>query len=47
MSTGFSGASLAAFVNEAALLSLRLNEPRVIMEHFIAVKDKVVSYNFV
>jgi len=42
MSTGFSGAALAAFVNEAALLSLRQNDLHVTMEHFLAVKDKVI-----
>lgn len=42
MSTGFSGAALAAFVNEAALLSLRLRDVRVNTEHFLAVKEKVV-----
>ncbi len=42
MSTGFSGAALAAFVNEAALLSLRQNDLHVTMEHFTAVKDKVM-----
>ncbi len=42
MTVGFSGASLAALVNEAALLCLRRNEFRVKMEHFLAVKDKVM-----
>ncbi len=42
MSTGFSGAALAAFVNEAALLSLRQNDLHVTIEHFLAVKDKVI-----
>ncbi|MEA1918938.1 MAG: AAA family ATPase [Campylobacterota bacterium] len=42
MSTGFSGAALAAFVNEAALLSLRQNDLHVSMDHFIAVKEKVM-----
>jgi ATP-dependent metalloprotease FtsH len=42
MSTGFSGAALAAFVNEAALLSLRQNDLQVSIEHFVAVKDKVI-----
>ncbi len=42
MSTGFSGAALAAFVNEAALLSLRQNDLHVNIEHFIAVKEKVM-----
>ncbi len=42
ITVGFSGATLAAFVNEAALFALRANESRVTMEHFLAVKDKVV-----
>ncbi len=42
MSTGFSGAALAALVNEAALLSLRQNDLHVTLEHFTAVKDKVM-----
>jgi ATP-dependent Zn protease len=42
MSTGFSGAALAAFVNEAALLSLRQNDLHVTIEHFLAVKEKVM-----
>ncbi|MEA3523876.1 MAG: ATP-dependent metallopeptidase FtsH/Yme1/Tma family protein [Campylobacterota bacterium] len=42
MSTGFSGAALAAFVNEAALLSLRQKDLHVSMEHFLAVKEKVM-----
>lgn len=41
MSVGFNGASLAALVNEAALLALREQEMQVTMEHFYAVKDKV------
>jgi ATP-dependent metalloprotease FtsH len=41
MTVGFNGASLAALVNEAALLSLRHNNTLVTMEHFYAVKDKV------
>ncbi|WP_345993938.1 AAA family ATPase [Sulfurimonas sp. HSL-1716] len=42
MTVGFNGASLAALVNEAALLSLRQNTARVTMEHFYQVKDKVM-----
>ncbi len=42
MTVGFNGASLAALVNEAALLSLRQNDLRVTMEHFHQVKDKVL-----
>jgi ATP-dependent metalloprotease FtsH len=42
MTVGFNGASLAALVNEAALLSLRNNDLRVTMEHFHQVKDKVL-----
>jgi ATP-dependent metalloprotease FtsH len=42
MTVGFNGASLAALVNEAALLSLRQNDLRVNMEHFAQVKDKVL-----
>ncbi|MBU0632155.1 AAA family ATPase [bacterium] len=42
MTVGFNGASLAALVNEAALLSLRQNGSRVTMEHFHQVKDKVM-----
>ncbi len=41
MTVGFNGASLAALVNEAALLCLRHNNTLVAMEHFYAVKDKV------
>ena len=41
MSVGFNGASLAALVNEAALLALREQSIQVTMEHFYAVKDKV------
>jgi len=41
MSVGFNGASLAALVNEAALLALREQAIQVTMEHFYAVKDKV------
>ncbi|SFV59129.1 Cell division protein FtsH [hydrothermal vent metagenome] len=42
ITVGFNGATLAAFVNEAALLALRQNHSRVTMEHFYSVKDKVV-----
>ena len=42
ITVGFSGATLAAFVNEAALLALRQNHSQVTMEHFYAVKDKVM-----
>ena len=41
MSVGFNGASLAALVNEAALMALREHEMQVSMDHFYAVKDKV------
>ena len=42
MTVGFNGASLAALVNEAALLSLRQNDFHVTIEHFDQVKDKVM-----
>ncbi|MEW5832679.1 MAG: AAA family ATPase [Campylobacterota bacterium] len=42
MTVGFNGASLAALANEAALLCLRQKEIQVRMEHFLAVKDKVM-----
>lgn len=42
MTVGFNGASLAALVNEAALLSLREKDFRVTIEHFHRVKDKVL-----
>ncbi len=42
MTVGFNGASLAALVNEAALLSLRQNDFQVTIEHFHLVKDKVM-----
>ena len=42
MTVGFNGASLAALVNEAALLSLRQNDFHVTIEHFHHVKDKVM-----
>ncbi|MEA1892100.1 MAG: ATP-dependent metallopeptidase FtsH/Yme1/Tma family protein [Campylobacterota bacterium] len=42
MTVGFNGASLAALVNEAALLALRQNDFQVTIEHFHQVKDKVM-----
>lgn len=42
MTVGFNGASLAALTNEAALLCLRNREFQVKMDHFLAVKDKVM-----
>jgi len=42
MTVGFNGASLAALVNEAALLALRQNDFHVTIEHFYQVKDKVM-----
>ena len=42
MTVGFNGASLAALVNEAALLALRQHDFHVTMEHFHQVKDKVM-----
>ncbi len=42
MTVGFNGATLAAFVNEATLLAIRQNCSHVTMEHFYAVKDKVL-----
>ena len=42
MTVGFNGASLAALVNEAALLALRQNDFHVTIEHFHNVKDKVM-----
>ena len=42
MTVGFNGASLAALVNEAALLSLRQNDFQVNIDHFHQVKDKVI-----
>jgi ATP-dependent metalloprotease FtsH len=42
MTVGFNGASLAALVNEAALLALRQNDFHVSIEHFHQVKDKVM-----
>jgi ATP-dependent metalloprotease FtsH len=41
MTVGFNGASLAALVNEAALLALREKSVSVGMEHFYEVKEKV------
>jgi ATP-dependent metalloprotease FtsH len=42
MTVGFNGASLAAIVNEAALLALRQNDFQLNIEHFHQVKDKVM-----
>ncbi|MCW8895072.1 MAG: AAA family ATPase [Sulfurimonas sp.] len=42
MTVGFSGASLAALVNEAALLSLRQKDFQVTIDHIHMVKDKVM-----
>lgn len=42
MTVGFNGASLAALVNEAALLSLRQKDFQVTIEHIHMVKDKVM-----
>jgi len=42
MTVGFNGATLAALVNEAALLALRQNDKEVNIEHFHQVKDKVM-----
>jgi cell division protease FtsH len=42
MTVGFNGASLAALTNEAALLCLKQREFQVKMDHFLAVKDKVM-----
>ncbi|MDD5157020.1 AAA family ATPase [Sulfurimonas sp.] len=42
MTVGFNGASLAALVNEAALLSIREQNFQVTLEHFHQVKDKVM-----
>ena len=42
MTVGFNGASLAALVNEAALLCIRNKESVVTMEYFDQVKDKVM-----
>ncbi|MFT7002684.1 MAG: cell division protease FtsH [Sulfurimonas sp.] len=42
MTVAFNGASLAALVNEAALLALRQKDFHVTIEHFHQVKDKVM-----
>jgi ATP-dependent metalloprotease FtsH len=42
MTVGFNGAALAALVNEAALLALRDGDFHVKIEHFDAVKEKVM-----
>lgn len=42
MTVGFNGASLAALVNEAALLALRNHDYHVTIDHFHHVKDKVI-----
>ncbi|WP_321778237.1 ATP-dependent metallopeptidase FtsH/Yme1/Tma family protein [Sulfurimonas sp.] len=42
MTVGFNGASLAALVNEAALLAMRQNDFQVNIEHFHQVKDRVM-----
>ena len=42
MTVGFSGASLAALVNEASLLAIRQHDFQVTIEHFHQVKDKVM-----
>jgi len=42
MTVGFNGAALAALVNEAALLCLRMKDLRVSMDHISQVKDKVL-----
>ncbi|MDB2562343.1 AAA family ATPase [Sulfurimonas sp.] len=42
MTVGFNGASLAALVNEAALLALRQHDFHVTIDHFHQVKDKVM-----
>ncbi len=42
MTVGFNGASLAALVNEAALLALRGDDKKVDIDHFHQVKDKVM-----
>jgi len=43
ITTGFNGASLAALVNEAALLSLRQNDLQVSMGHINDVKERVLN----
>jgi len=42
MTVGFSGASLATLVNEAALFALKRGAKEVTMEDFLAVRDKVL-----
>ncbi len=42
MCVGFNGASLAALVNEAALLSLREGDKEITYKHFQEMKDKVL-----
>ncbi len=42
ITVGFSGASLAALINEAALMSLRNNRSSVQMQDLLSIKDKVV-----
>ena len=42
ITTGFNGASLAAFVNEAALNAIKKHKAKVSIEDFLEVKDKVV-----
>ncbi len=42
MTVGFSGASLATLVNEAALYALKRKAKEVTMEDFLAVRDKVL-----
>ena len=43
ITTGFNGASLAALVNEAALLSLRREDAEVSMGHINEVKERVLN----
>ena len=42
ITTGFNGASLAAFVNEAALNAIKKHKSKIDMDDFYEVKDKVV-----
>ncbi len=42
MTVGFSGASLSTLVNEAAINALRRDGDKILLEDFIAVKDKVL-----
>ncbi|MCF6330460.1 MAG: AAA family ATPase [Sulfurimonas sp.] len=42
MTVSFNGASLAALVNEAALLCIRHNDIQITIEHIYMVKDKVM-----